>query len=285
MMKTLCRAVLALSLAAAGAGAGSAAWAGGPPFPVPARPGLHRYTYQVAEIVNGKLQHAYRTGFDLETTAAGATDVIVRTAEESADGKAWTTVPVSDACKAAMRAPPDGIARARLWPLDEAAAKRLGSSFLDECAPGGVFFPLTDILNVVIIPLSPRFRVSALRHKGDTAHYEGFTSTFNRAGEDFSETSHGGDVSLPSLADGKAVIDWNSADADLVIDETSNAQPIRLSGTEHWAFRLTLDARTGALIEAHTPYDSLDLKAHAAGMPEGASAPVKITRTVSITPR
>ncbi|HEY1752836.1 MAG TPA: hypothetical protein VGG29_16375 [Caulobacteraceae bacterium] len=125
-MKTLCRAVLALSLAAAGAGAGSAAWAAGPPFPAPARPGLHRYTYQVAEIVNGKLQHAYRTGFDLETTAAG---------------------------------------------------------------------------------------------------------------------------------------------------------------TEHWAFRLTLDARTGALIEAHTPYDSLDLKAHAAGMPEGASAPVKITRTVSITPR
>jgi hypothetical protein len=268
------------ALAAAAAAFGSDR----PIFPSPAKPGLRSYDYNVVETVNGHIEKAYRVSFDLENDKQGAVDVIVRSAEESTDAKAWTSVAVGESCKTAMNAPSGGVARAHLWPLDAATAKNMGAQFLDTCAPGGVFFPLTDILNVVIIPLSPTFNVAKLRHAGDSIHYDGYEANYDRNGEKLKQTAHGGEVSLISL--GKiAVVDWSPAVADLDLIESAGAQPVHLKGTEHFAFRVTLDTKTGALIEAHTTYDDLDLAAHLPGMPEDQTAPVKINRTVTIRSR
>jgi len=280
MKQLLCAAALALGLSAPDLAAGGPAAS---PFPSPPTPGVRAYVYQVVEAANGKTRQGYRTGFDLETSPDGAIDAVVRTAEETADGEIWRPVEASEACKAAMHAPVGAVARVRLWPITEDVARTLGPTFLDTCAPGGVFYPLTDILNVVIIPLSPRFEVAALHRQGDRAHYDGFTARFDRAGQNFEETSHGGEVSLPVLSGGKAVVDWAPAPADLAIGQTVNGQPIQLTGTEHWAFRVTLDAATGALMDAHTDYDDLDLVAR---LPDvSAGIPQKISRTVTITPR
>jgi hypothetical protein len=278
-MKPICYAVLALSLATT---AGAQA-ADRPPFRTSPLPGLHAYSYEVIETINGKVQAGYRMKFDLETSAAGATDAIVRSAEQL-QGGAWQAVTATDACKSAMRAPAGGLARVRLWPAAEGVSKGLGSGFLDTCAPAGVFFPLTDILNVAVIPASPTFSVGKLRRAGDHAHYDGFDAEYQRNGESLKETTHGGEVSLVSLGS-QAVIDWAPATAELDLVENAGGQPVHLKGTEHFAFRVTLDTRTGALIEAHTTYDDLDLVARMANMPEGPGMPQKITRAVAINPR
>jgi hypothetical protein len=56
---------------------------------------------------------------------------------------------------------------------------------------------------------------------------------------------------------------------------------VTLHGTEHWSFRIILDRRTGALLDAHTLYDDLDLAVVGApGAPH-----VAISRVVTISPR
>jgi len=279
-MKTISYGLLALSLLAGG----QVQAAEGRLLPSKPAPGLRAYTYEVAEVVNGKFTQGYRMAFDLQTGPDGAIDALVRAAEATTDAKTWQAVAVSDACKVATHAPSGGLARVRLWPMSPEAAKAMGPAFLDTCAPAGVFFPITDIVNVAVIPLTPTFKVETLKRKGDTAHYEGFNAHYDRAGETLTEITHGGEVSLLSLEGGKVVIDWAPAMADLDLVEKAGGQPVHLVGTEHFAFRVTLNATTGALVEAHTIYDDLDLKAHMAGMPDGVTTPVKISRTVTIKP-
>jgi hypothetical protein len=280
-MTSIHRAALALSLTALAGGAAAA-----PPQWLKPAPGRHTYRYEVTEVVNGQLHSAYRTDFDLEVTRDGTVEAVILKAEQAADGKTFTAVPVSEDCKTHMRAPRNGVARATLWPLSPEVAKAMGDDFLDTCAPPGVFFPLTDILNVAIIPVSGRFGVEHLERVGDTAHYEGFTAAFDRAGEGLKETTHGGEVRLVSMSAKVATIDWAPALADLDLrDRGPNGEPLFLQGTEHWAFRLELDRRTGALIRAHTTYDDLDLTIRLPNVPEGKQPKVKISRTVSIEPR
>jgi hypothetical protein len=245
-------------------------------------PGTRGYTYTVIETVNGG-QLGYRMAFDLVTDDAGATDALILSAEETSDGKTFHPVVASDACKTAMHAPSEGVARVRLWPPGGNVG--LGPDFLDTCAPAGVFFPLTDILNVVVIPFSQRFAVQNLHRPGDKGQFAGFSANYDRAGETLKQITPGGEVTLVSLSNQQAVIDWSPAPAELDLTNQVNGQPVNLTGLEHWAFRLTLDLRTGALIEAHTPYDTLDLVTHMAGVPADKAPPVKITRTVEIKSR
>jgi hypothetical protein len=280
-MKSIRRAALALSLTTLAGGAMAAP----KPWLKPA-PGRHAYRYEVTEIVNGQIHSAYRTDFDLVVTRDGAVEAVILRAEQAADGKTFTAVPVSDDCKARMHAPKDGVARARLWPLSPETARTMGNEFLDTCAPPGVFFPLTDIVNVAIIPVSGRFGVERLKRVGDSAHYEGFTATFDRAGEGLKETTHGGEVRLVSMSARAATVDWAPALADLDLhDRGPNGEPLFLQGTEHWAFRLELDRRSGALIRAHTTYDDLDLTIRLTDVPPDKQPKIKINRTVSIEPR
>lgn len=254
------------------------------PLSARATPGVRSYVYTARETVNGQLKFIYRMRFDLATGADGGVEAVVRRAEQSDDAVTWTPASVNDACRIAMHAPPGGLARVRLWPLAEDASEQLGARFLDICAPGPVFFPLTDILNVAVIRLSPRFRVRELRRPGDHLHYGGFAVAYNRAGEAMAETSHGGEVSFATRSKTEAAIDWVTAPADLSLTTQTTGRPLTLTGTERWAFHVAFDARSGALLEAHTTYDDLDLIAHIPGVPEDKAPPVKISREVRIAP-
>jgi hypothetical protein len=92
-------------------------------------------------------------------------------------------------------------------------------------------------------------------------------------------------MTLVSLDDRTAVLDWAPALADLDLVEHQGAQPLTLKGTEHYAFRVEIDQRTGVIVRAHTTYDDLDLLVQMAGLPADKAPRVKITRAVTIEPR
>jgi hypothetical protein len=240
-------------------------------------PGIRHYLYEVIETINGTRHEGWRTEFDF-VSSNGAIDAVVRKTSRF-DGKTWEPVAVDDACRTAMHGGAESLARVRLWPLPPESARKLDSSFLDTCAPPGVFFPLTDILNVAIIPASPTFRTQELRQVGQAVRYEGFTAASDRAGEGIKETTHGGEMRLAALDPHRAVIDWRPDLADLELTESTQKPPMTLKGTEHWAFRLELDRASGAIVRAATTYDDLDLAI--VGAPPGAPN-VKISRSVLI---
>ncbi|HEY1606721.1 MAG TPA: hypothetical protein VGF77_14105 [Allosphingosinicella sp.] len=240
-------------------------------------PGVHHYLYEVIETINGARRDGWRTEFDL-VSASGAVDAVVRKTYHFTD-KGWEPVTADAACRAAMHGGADSLARVRLWPMPAGSAPKLDASFLDTCAPPGVFFPLTDILNVAVIPSSPTFHAQDLREVGQSARYEGFEAAFDRAGEAIKETTHGGEVRLAALDPHRAVIDWRPDPADLELNERAQKPPMTLKGTEHWAFRVELDRASGAILRAQTTYDDLDLAI--VGAPPNVPR-VKITRSVLI---
>ena len=256
-----------------------AAWAD-PPFRRAATPGTRHYRYTVVQTIDRNVQRGYRVDFDLASGADGSVDAILLSSEALADGH-WTATIVDPACRTAMHGNAASLARVRLWPLASGTAAHLGNDFLDTCAPGGIFFPLTDILNAVIVPLSPTFGAAALRRQGQSVPYAGFTAAFDRAGESLHEVADGGELRLAALDRRQAVIDWLPVTAMLDLVERAGPSPVTLHGTEHWSFRIVLDRRTGAILDAHTLYDDLDLAV--VGVP-GASH-VAISRMVTITPR
>jgi hypothetical protein len=254
-----------------------AATAGSAPYwHVPAS-GVHHYVYQVTETVVGGPVHGYRTEFDLEYSG-GAVTAIIRSASVL-DGTS-KPVELDAACRAAMHGNKTSLARVKLMPLPK-AAKMLGEPFLAMCAPAGVFFPLTDILNVILIP-SAHFNATSLKAIGQSLPFPGFDAAFDRSGVAIKETAPGGEVSLASVDRDQAVIDWKPAAADLEILEEANKPPVRLKGTEHFAFRVEVDRRTGAIARAIASYDNLDMKI--VGAPDSVPN-LKITRAVSIEPR
>ena len=268
------RGIVAAAWLVAGAGVSAA-----PAFRHVPTPGVRAYRYTVVQTINHGIQRGYRVDFGLAASADGSVDAILRTSEELGDGH-WRPTVVDPACRARMHGNAASLARVRLWPLAPRAAAQMGNDFLDTCAPPGIFFPLTDILNAVVVPLSPSFNTASLRSQGQSAHYAGFTAAFDRAGETLREVTEGGDVRLVTLDRGQAVIDWQPLLATLDLVEHSGPTPLTLHGTEHYAFRITLDRRTGAIRDAHTLFDDLDLNVVGApGAPH-----VVISRSVTITP-
>ncbi|MDB5694378.1 MAG: hypothetical protein JWO81_3441 [Alphaproteobacteria bacterium] len=272
MMKRALRAAILAAFAATAAPAGTQ-----PPFRTMPTPGVRHYLYEVIQTINGTTRKGYRTEFDLEAKG-GALFATIRTTAELDQG-AWKPVLSDAACRKAMSGTEARLARVQLYPLDPATAHSLGSSFLATCAPPAIFFPLTDILNVAIIPVSSAFRVGELRAVGETLAYPGFEAAFDRSGESIQETTHGGDVRLAALDPRRALIDWRPLPADITTVERSMQPPMTLRGKEHWAFRVEIDRRSGAIERASTSYDDLDLAI--VGAP--ASVPhVRISRSVTI---
>jgi hypothetical protein len=273
MKEAICAAMLAALAATAADGAN-------PAFRTMPTPGVRHYLYEVVQTINGTTRKGYRTEFDLETRGNAIVAAVRSTAELNGDG--WKTVVPDAACRSAMNGDSTSLARVRLYPLAPEVAHNLGPSFLATCAPPALFFPLTDILNVVIIPVSDRFRAAELRAVGESLAYPGFEAAFDRAGESIEETAHGGEVRLAMLDPRRAVIDWRPQPADIATVEHAMQPPLRLKGTEHWAFRVEIDRASGAIERASTTYDDLDLRI--VGAP--ASAPhVRITRSVLIERR
>jgi hypothetical protein len=247
-------------------------------FPAQPKSGTRHYLYQATEKSGDHQTGGYRTEFDLETSG-GATYAIIR--KSSVYDGAWKPVEPDAKCRAAMHGDSTSLARVKLSPMDPETAKNLGESFLPMCAPPGVFFPLTDILNVAIIPTSDRFRASELRTVGQSLNYPGFDAAFDRSGIGFKETSPGGAIKLSMLDKHSAVLDWQPATADLELIEKANQPPVHLKGTESFAFRVDVDRKTGFINRAAAMFDNLDMKV--IGAPDSFPH-LHITRMVTIDP-
>jgi hypothetical protein len=240
------------------------------------------YLYEAAELVNGQVTTAYRVSFELRKGRDGTLEAVVRKAETSDHGGPWSSPDISDSCRTAMHAPEGAIAKVQIWPV-RTGADPLGAAFLDLCAPGPVFFPLTDIVNVALIPLSPQFQGDALRKAGDTARFPAFTARFERNGRQFEEHVTGGVVSLASRSANDAVVDWRPDPADLSIREPSPQGPTQFHGAEHWSFRISYDPKTQELHWARTTYDDIEMAVVTPGIAAEAAPHVKITRQVRIS--
>jgi len=264
------RSALALALAlAAGAAAAQTP-----------RPTIYRY--EASESLNGTIQSAYRVDFELARDRRGGLEAIVLRAEAADHGGEFKPVTASETCRAAMHAPPGGLARVRLWPTAGDPAEPLGAAFLDLCAPDGVFFPLTDIVNVALIPISPRFEVRRLRRVGQTARFPAFTARFGRNGRQFEEVVAGGEVALVARAPGRDTVEWRPDAARLTIREPTPQGEMLLLGAEHWAFRVGFDPRSRLLASARAIYDDIDMTAQVPGLPADKAPRLKITRQVTI---
>jgi hypothetical protein len=265
--------LFAFSIVAIGSLAQAAA-----PFRAMPAPGVRHYVYTVSQTVNGRTHNGYRTEFDLDTRNETIVAIVRSTSE--LNGAEWKPVVPDAACRAAMHGNEKRLARVTLYPLPPQVAHSLNDSFLATCAPPAVFFPLTDILNAAIIPVSSEFRAPELTKVGQVLTYAGFHAAFDRPSQSIEETSRGGQTRLAALGVQRATIDWEPLPADITIIERAMQQPMTLKGTEHFAFRVEVDRRSGAIERAVTTFDNLDLAI--VGVPPSVPH-VRISRRVSIT--
>ena len=274
-------AALALSLAVL-AGAAFAA-PGHPPWRSPASPGLRSYRYEVIETANGQVEKGYRADFDLKTGRDGVIDARVLTAAERATARLGPgcrdrRLQARHACAA------DRPASVRLWPVKQAGRPRWRRILADSAPDAGV--PAADG--------HPRrgdhpgggrtSRRRALRKVGDRATYDGFNAAFNRSGRSIKETSprrRGACLCRRRRRHHRLGAGPGRSGSSRVGPQN---QTIGLKGTEHFAFRVQIDTRTGALISGRTTYDDLDLAMHLTGVPDDKLPRQKITRAVRFCP-
>lgn len=243
-------------------------------------PGIQHYQYEVVQTINGATRKGYRTQFDLISDGKTITAIIRHTAELAGDH--WKTIVPDPQSRSAMHGDARSLAQLQLFPLRKGAAHDLGDSFLAMCAPSAIFFPLTDTLNAVIIPVSDEFKTQELSAVGKSVGFEGFDAAYDRAGEKISEHVPGGQVRLVQVDRRHATVEWQPQTADLVSVDRTPQGLITLRGTEHWAFRVVLDRSSGSIESASTIYDDLDLAV--ADAPSGTPH-VQITRVVTIEHR
>jgi hypothetical protein len=251
-----------------------------------AAPGTRHYRYAAVERNPGQPEGRYRVDFDLVTDANRGVTAVIRKAE-SAKGDVWSTPTVSADCKKALRGGGNALARITLAPMTPEAADSLGEPFMAMCAPASYFFPMTDILNVVLIQASPSFHLKDLTAVGMSAKFDGFNTKLDRLGMAMTGSSPGGVITLSALDDHVATVDWVPEPMQLTLTQhaTPNSPEMTMTGFERYAFRAEIDRTTGALRRAVTTADNLDVVISMPGLPSDKAPHVAISREVAIEPR
>jgi len=244
------------------------------------KPATWGYRYEAREITGDKVS-GYNVDYRLRSDRSGRLTAVILRAE-TLEGQAATPTQVDAACIKAMGGRPGELAEVVLYPMTPERAK-LGDAFLAGCAPKAVFFPLTDILNVTLVQASDEFRLNRLKAPGDTATFDGFDTSLDRLGMHMAETSDGGRIAFADLKDGRALIDWAPTPSRLQMVNGEGPSAISTTGTEHFAFRLEIDARSGVLEKAYALYDDLDLTVRVPSLPGDKQPVVKLRRTVTIS--
>jgi len=257
-----------------------------PPFKTAATPGTRAYRYTSVERNPGQPEARYRVDFDLVTDAHGGVTAVIRKAE-AARGDVWTTPAVTAECTEALHGDKQALARVTLAPLSVEAAASLGEPFMAMCAPAPFFFPMTDILNVVLIQTAPSFHIADLGTVGASARFESFNTKLDRLNTAMIASSSGGTTTLTALDDHTATVDWapDPMQLTLVMRATASMPEVTMVGVERFAFRLEIDRATGALRRAATTTDTLDMVVSMPGLPPDKAPHVAISREVAIEPR
>jgi hypothetical protein len=154
------------------------------------------------------------------------------------------------------------------------------------CAPPALFFPMTDILNVALVQSSERFHIGELTAVGKSVSFPGFATSVDRPGLAMTESSDGGVIALTDVSGGRAIVTWTPTPSQLHLVQQVGAagagQSVTLDGTERFAFRLEIDARSGVLERATTLYDDLDVAMTMADLPADQHPHMHIQRQVTI---
>jgi hypothetical protein len=257
-----------------------------PPFKTTPSAGTRHYRYTAVERNPNQPEGRYRVDFDLVTDAKGGVIAVIRKAEQGR-GESWTTPTVSAECKAALHGNGETLARIRLAPLSVAAADSLGEPFMAMCAPPSYFFPMTDILNVVLIQTSPVFHINDLTDVGKGVRFDGFKTKLDRLGTGIAAASPGGTITLAALDEHAATVDWapDPMQLTLTVHANGNTPEMTMAGTERYAFRAEIDRQTGALRRAVTTSDDLDLVVNVPNAPADKLPHVAVSREVAIESR
>lgn len=257
-----------------------------PPFKTEPGPGTRHYRYTSVERNPGQPDGRYRVDFDLVTDSKGGITAVILKAEQGR-GETWSTPQVTADCKAALHGDSHALARITLAPLSPEAADALGEPFMAMCAPAPYFFPMTDILNVVLIQSSPVFRINDLAEVGKGVHFDGFKTKLDRLGSAIAAASPGGTITLAGLDQQVATVDWTPDPMQIAITvhANGNMQEMAMTGTERYAFRSEIDRRTGALRRAMTTSDNLDLVVAMPNVPPDKAPHLAISRDVAIETR
>jgi len=248
--------------------------------------GTRGYRYTSVERNPGQPDARYRVDFDLVTDAHGDVTAVIRKAE-SANGDNWSTPTVTEACAKSLHGDGAALARVTLVTLSPEAASSLGEPFMAMCAPAAYFYPMTDILNVVLIQVSPSFHIKDLNAAGASARFEGFSTKLDRLNTGMTASSPGGTITLTALDDKVATVDWapDPMQITLVKHATQNMPEVTLTGFERFAFRVEVERATGALRRSATTSDTLDLVVSMPGLPPDKAPHLAISREVAIEPR
>jgi hypothetical protein len=211
--------------------------------------GTVRYKLVEREINGGQEKTIIYT-LDLVTGRDGGVTALIQSAADK-DGK---PLEIAADCRTRMNAPVGGLATIRLWP----AAKDLGPTFLDLCAPADLFHAMTDMSNIVVIRTAPQFGGGGLAKSGDKHSFDGFKAQWMRGGEEGAVATPGGIIALTALDETKAVVQWQPAPMAVNLTISNPNGTMKISATEDFAFELSIEEPSGVLIEARTLHDDLN---------------------------
>jgi len=248
-------------------------------------PGVTAYEYTMIESLQGQPERGFRVDFDLISGADQSLVAAIKAVWTDQAG-AWTPTAFDPACVTALHGQTGELARVTLNPLPADAAD-MGASFMATCAPDPLFLSMTDILNVALVQVSPKFGADKLRAVGDSAPSDAFQSSIDRPSVSVKAASPGGRTELTALAADTATVDWVPDLMQLTLVERNNPGqgPITLAGTEHFSFRLLIDPRTGVLQSASAPYDDLAVVVQMPGLDPKYAPHLAIKRAVTIVRR
>jgi len=211
--------------------------------------GTVRYNLVEREINVGQEKSITYT-LDLVTGKNGGVTALIESAVDK-DGK---PLEITADCRARMNAPAGGLATIRLWP----AAKDLGPTFVDLCAPADLFHAMTDMSNIILIRTAPQFGGGNLAKAGDKHTFDGFKAQWVRGGEEGAVATPGGIIALTAFDETKAVLQWQPAPMTVNLTVSAPNGVMRIAATEDFDFELTIEVPSGMLIEARTLHDDLN---------------------------
>ena len=246
--------------------------------------GTYPYRFETSTEIPNAPGNSFRLDYDLVSDGKGSLVAVVRGAWTRQSAPEWSDAEIDAECRKAMGAQGDELGRVTLWPVAPDMATSLGAGFMADCAPAELFFPITDILTVVQIQVSPQFGLAKLAKPGDSYQFAPYKIALDRNDTVLDLQGTGGTVQFASAVPGRATIGYhpNPSNISIIHRRAYSGADVTLTGTASGVIRLEINPDTGVLLGAEAVGDKLDVTM---SLPGGFSQPLAITREMKIAPR
>ncbi len=246
--------------------------------------GTYPYRFETSSVVPNAPGNSFRLDFDLVSDGKGSLVAVIRGAWHREGAPEWSDAEIDADCRKAMGAQGDELGRVKLWPFAPDAAGNLDKGLVADCAPAEIFFPITEILTVVQIQVSPQFGLEKLAKPGDTYQFAPYKIALDRNDTVLDLEATGGTLQFASAVPGRATIAYQPHPSKVTIihRRAYSGADVTLKGTASGAIRLEIDPGTGVLLGAEAVGDRLDVTM---SLPGDFTQPLAITREMKIVPR